>query len=322
MRKSYRTIGVAALLVLGACMSDRSSEGRSAATAESDPDPNASRGVRAPTEYSAELVFLSAETGTSEGLVLQLSNYASSSGLRRRYLARSLTRSGWRTLLDAEWLDGPTRAPWRVLPGDSFHLVVTDDGDPDAFVLHLDRATYTLDLAARLDSWEDRRGAWHEIRSAQLVRSNDRTPGIALHHRFVVPNPDRPVHFQDYYSGVLRVADGSFLVIFQPRDPETLGEPFAWMYSDGLTRRWTEIAVETVDSVAVTQLGRDLPSRIRITIAEPGVRGELRTSSRSLDELAEQPSRNAYHAAFRVRGWLEIGETRESVEGVLLRGQG
>lgn len=318
----YASLLIPAILTGWACGGEPS--GGAPADAPADPpvdDPDA-RSVRTPTDYATSLLFLDSGNGARTGMILHLSNYAEPTRLQRRYHAWLLVRSGWRELLTGEWIGGPVRAPWRVLPGDSFDVVVTDEGEPDAFVIRTARSSYTLELGPRIDGWQDRRGTGHELGSARLTGRDGRHAGILVRHRFVNRSPDRPTRFHTYFNAALQLADGSFLILFDPGGDEALGEPFAWMYRDGLTRRWTSLQIEVLERTSVPELRRNLPRRIRIAISEPEIRGELRTTSRVFSAWPDLPGVRAYHAVFGLRGSLEIAGARQAVEGILERGEG
>ncbi|NIR43409.1 MAG: hypothetical protein GWN99_05650, partial [Gemmatimonadetes bacterium] len=153
----------------------------------------------------------------------------------------------WQTLLAVDSQTVPIRAPWRLMPVPALRLTVNADGDPDDLIFQVGSSDYTLDLGNHLDAWEDRAGTWHEIRDALWIAGNQRAPGIAVSHRFALPEPERPVRFGAYERVILRSEDGAIIVLFHTSDPDVYGDPFAWMYADGLTRRWTTLESRIVE---------------------------------------------------------------------------
>jgi hypothetical protein len=321
LRSTRTLVAGLAFLAVGGCADPRSDP--DAPGASSSPvDEAAAPGAVTPAEYTTSVTFLAIDPGPTPALVLHLANRAAADGLHRRYLGWLLERSGWQTVLDGDWLDGPTRAPWRVIPGDGLQLIVSDDGELNALVVSSDRSRYALEIGPRLDGWEDRRGARHDIHFAQLGRRGQPTPGIMVRHRLAVPRPERSARFGGRDAAILRASDGTLLVLFESRSAETYGESFAWMYAEGLTRRWTALETRTVEVANSPQLRRNIPVRLWFHIPEPGIRGELRVTARELSELpTAEAGPKPYHAIYRVSGWLEIGEERQSVEGVLERGE-
>ncbi len=274
----------------------------------------------ATTEYNTSMQFLPIESGGSQGLSLQLANLASSAALSRRYAGWLLSGSRWRSVLDLADEDQPVREPWRLLPADSLRLTVTADGDPNALLLRSGTTRYSLEFGNLLDAWEDRGGTWHEIRDATWTQQGRRVKGILVLHRFAVTAPERPALFGPYERAILRSSDGAILVLFSTRDPELYGDPFAWMYADGLTRRWTVVETRTVEVANLSQLRRNVPIRTWFRIPEPDIRGEFSAIERQYNELTVASGPKPYNALQRVRGWIEFAGERRTVEGLLEQG--
>jgi hypothetical protein len=273
------------------------------------------------TEYGTSLQFLPLEGTATRAVNMQFANLATSSGANRHYLGWELIRSGWRSILDEEYGDVPTRAPWRLFPAESLRVTVTADGDPNAIILRSRAADYTLDLGNHLDGWEDRAGTRHEIREAWWTRRGERVRGVAVQHRFAIPEPERPARFGAYERVMLRSEDGATIVFFHTTSPDTYGNPFAWMYADGLTRRWTALETRTVEVANSTQLRRNVPIRLWFRIPEPDIKCELTAADRQFNELTTETGPKPYHALYWVRGWIEFAGERRNVEGFVERGE-
>ena len=299
-----------------------------------EPDPATSRAERSatrpdgsgpvtvtPTEYATSLTFLGGEANPPTALVLQFANYAGTDGLRRDYKGWLLNRSGWRSIMSYEFVDEPTRAPWRLFPGDSLKLIVDSEGDSKVVTILSAGANYSLELGESLDVWEDRAGTRHEVRVAQLAQRGQTTGGVVVQQRFAIPRPERPTAFGPYERVVLTSEDGAVIVFFHTREPETYGDPFAWMYADGLTRRWTEIEARTVEVANVSSLRRNIPIRSWFRIAEPDIKCELTVVSREIRELPTENGPKPYNALYRVTGWIEFAGERRNVQGVMERGE-
>jgi hypothetical protein len=273
------------------------------------------------TEYTTSLLFLPFEAAATRALILDFTSFATSDAVSHRYLGWRLTSQGWTSILDIESQEGPLREPWRLLPVDSLRLTVNADGDPDALVLKAGTRHYVLDLGELLDRWEDRAGTQHEIREAVWSQRGQRVNGIAVQHRFAIPEPERPARYGPYERAILRSEDGAIIVLFNTRNPETYGDSYAWMYADGLTRRWTALETRTVEVTNSTRLRRNVPIRIWFRIPEPDIKGELTAAERLFNELPVDRGPKPYNALYRVRGWLEFGGERRRVEGLLERGE-
>lgn len=305
---------------LAACQAgeegDESQEGAAAGLPEAVESP-----VATATEYTTRLHFLPYEAGTSRGVALDFANLATSAGLQHRYTGWELTRSGWRTVLDADYQDAQTRAAWRLFPSPTFRFTVSADGDPELLVFDVGRLKYSLELAGTLDRWEDRTGTLHEIREATWIRGTEERGGIAVRHRFATGEPERPARFGPYDRALLRSEDGAIIVLFHTTRAEVYGSPYAWMYADGLTRRWTELETRPVEVANSTQLRRNVPIRIWFRIPEPDIRCELTAAERQFNELSVEDGPKPYNALYRVRGWVEFAGERRQVEGLLDRGE-
>ncbi len=273
------------------------------------------------TEYNTSLHFIPIEGGSGQGLSLQFANTASSATLSRRYAGWLLSGSRWRSVLDLADEDEPVREPWRLLPADSLRMTVTADGDTDALLLGSGPVRYALEFGNLLDAWEDRAGTWHEIREATWTQQGRRARGILVLHRFAVPRPQLPAVFGPYERAILHSADGAILVLFSTREPEVYGDAFAWMYADGLTRRWTAVETRTVEVVNSSQLRRNVPIRTWFRIPEPDIRGEFSAIERQYNELTVASGPKPYNSLQRVRGWIEFAGERRTVEGLLEQGE-
>ena len=306
--------------MLTACRVESSEETRAAEGADSGADGSEATAV-APTEYVTSVQFLPMESSSASALILQFSNTATRDGLNHRYLGWLLGRSGWRSVLDADFSGETTRAPWRLFPADSLRLVVTADGDPDALIFQARSASYVLDLGTHLDAWEDRAGTRYDIHAAQWTQGGRTVSGVAVEHRFAISGSERPARFGSFDRALLKSEDDALIVLFHSRSPELYGDSFAWMYADGLTRRWTALEARTVEVASSSQLRRNVPIRFSFQIPEPDIRGELTVAARLLNEFAVEEGPKPYNALYQVRGWMEFGGERRRLEGLLERGE-
>ena len=272
-------------------------------------------------EYAISFQFLPLEPSATRGLIMELANVSTREGLSQRYKAWALTAAGWRTILEDEQSEEPTRAPWRVFPSDSLRLTVNADGDPDALILAPDGEDQVLELGDRLDSWEDRAGARHAIRQAAFLRRGTRVSGMVIEDRVILPEPERPARVGPFERAIIRSNDGAVMVLFNTREPDRLGDPYAWMYADGLTHRWTAVQTRTVEVASSTRLRRDVPIRISFRIPEPEIHGELTAAEREFEQLPGDEGPRSYTGLYRVGGWIEFGGERRPVEGILERGE-
>lgn len=313
-------LAIVCLLSAGACRSETAADSSSGGQADPLGGLSGTPTVTA-TEYTTSMQFLPLEGTATRGITLEFANVATSSGLSHSYLGWELSRSGWRSILEAEFQDPPTQAPWRLFPAEGVRLTVNADGDPDVLIMRVGSADYTLDLEGHLDGWEDRAGTRHEVREATLTRRGTRVNGVTVQHRFAIPEPSQPARFGPYERVILRSEDGAIIVFFHTRSPEVFGNDYAWMYADGLTRRWTALETRTVEVANSSQLRRNVPIRTWFRIPEPDIRCELTAAERIFNELSAETGPKPYHALYWVRGWIEFAGERRSVEGLLERGE-
>lgn len=308
-------------LVLAGCGSgsdDASGDRRTGTDVAEDVRPL----TASPTEYTMSLLFLAADPGAAQAVVLSLTNLSSAERLIQDYRGWELTRSGWRDVLEARLDEAPVpRAPWRILPIQDFRLTVTADGDPDDLILQVGSVARSLDLGPELDGWEDRAGTRHEIREAAWGQPSRRTAGILVEHRFAVPDPASEGRFGPYERAVLRSSDGALLVLFSTPEPDRFGDPYGWMYADGFTRRWTGVETRTVEVSSAPELRRNVPVRTWFRIPEPDIEGELTVVARRFRQLDTESGPKPYYAIYQVRGWIEFTGERRAVEGIAERGE-
>jgi hypothetical protein len=319
MRTASRYLAASCLLAL-AC-----EPGGEEGGAEDRPENLLGEITPAPTvtvsEYATSLQFLPFETGRTRSLVLQFANAAAAEEMVTRYFGWQLNPGGWQSLVAVDSQTVPIRAPWRLMPVPGLRLTVNADGDPDDLIFRQGSSEYTLDLGNHLDAWEDRAGTWHEIREAVWITGNQRSAGVVVSHRFALPEPERPTRFGNYERVILRSEDGAIIVLFNTSEPDVYGDPFAWMYADGLTRRWTALESRIVEVASSTRLRRNVPVRLWFRIPEPDIRCELAAAERHFNEHTVDQGPKPYNALYRVRGWIEFSGERRNVEGVLERGE-
>lgn len=314
-----RRLGIAAtlcLVTLQACGSE-GGEGAPGDRPENALDESGVTTTATVVEYAMGFHFLAADPAQNSALVFEFSNTATAGGLAHRYLGWQLGPGGWRSAFDIQFDAPPTRAPWRLFPVQGLQLTVSDDGDPDDIILQTASSESTLDLGPLLDSWEDRSGTSHEVREATWVVPSGRIAGLALGHRLAVPEPPRPARFGSFFRAILRSQGDAFLVLFYTTDPDRHGNPFAWMFADGLTRRWTVLETRVLERASARELGRDVPARVSFAIPEAGIRGELTVQERRYEELPGSEAPKPYNALCRVRGWMEFAGERRSLDGIL-----
>ncbi len=308
------------LLAIQSCGPDRTDDSASTQPAAESPRPDSTLAVTA-TEYSTTLLFLPLEAGQTRAVVLEFANLATSDALEQRYQAWELTASGWRAILDLQSSEAPLREPWRLFPSDSLRVTVTADGDADAVIIRGAGREYALELGEHFDRWEDRAGTQHDIREAFWISRGQRISGIAVQHRFAIPEPQIPARFGSYQRAILRSEDGAVIAFFSSPDAEKYGNSFAWMYADGLTRRWTALESRNVEVTPAPQLRRNVPIRTWFRIPEPDIGGEITVAERLFSDFPAEQGPRPYNALYRVRGWIEFAGERRTVEGLLERGE-
>ncbi len=309
------------LLSLAACAREPATEGGSAEREPGRPSAPEATAVVTPTEYVTSVVFLPLEAASIRCVLLEFASDAAPDSLRHHYAGWQLTSRGWRSLFEIDSSTALIREPWRIFPFRPLRLTVTAEGDADAIIVPGATGAGTLDLGSQIDAWEDRAGTRHAIREAAWVRRGRRVSGIAATHRFAVAEPGAPARFGPYQRVYLRSTDGAVLTLFQTDSAEAFGDPYAWMYLEGLTRRWTDLEMRVTEVAYSDQLRRNVPVRIWFQIPEPAIKGELTAAERHFDGLDVPRGPKPYNALYRVRGWIEFAGERRKVEGVLERGE-
>lgn len=286
------------------------------ASTDTATDPLAER----PTIYSTHLLFLATDARSPIGVSMHFVALAEPGRYVRDYRGWLLRDSVWTPITEFHLEEPPTRGPWRIFPAPGLRVIVGEQGELRTLIASGPTGSSRLTLGAALDRFEDPDAARRQIRHASLQLAAISVPGILLEEQAARLGSGMPPPFRSHETVALHLGRDDLLIFSQQRDSAGYGSSFAWASLGGVNRRWDRVSVEALDLRPDTALGRPVPARWRITIPEPGLRGELVATAPGVSRRGAE-GRGPVHGLYFVRGWMDVQGRRRDARGILERGE-
>jgi hypothetical protein len=303
MRPAIVIVGV--LLALAACTSEPGPRAARTTAAES---------TAAETRLTRELLFV----GRSQGRPLVASIAFRSfdvDSLRAREIRGWLARdSRWETFLDERWTASAVGSAWMVVPHGDLRMAA--GGPTGVEALWFDRGARRLRLRIGevLGQWN--RGATTRIHlmAAALNVGGDPTQGVVVELLRV----RRPAEEEPGVSQQLILTSGDSLVLLVDRAVGRGREPGAlvWLRDGEGPREWTDVRVQTSGGRLLLDARREIPRRWTVTVAEAGLRVDVRGLGFAAEVGEERAGRREVEARYTVSGWIERDGRRTAVSGL------
>jgi hypothetical protein len=149
----------------------------------------------------------------------------------------------------------------------------------------------------------------------QLHLGAERTSGLVL-ESLQVHAPGRVGRDSDLLF--LTSGDTLALVLGETLSREGVaGRGFAWAWRPGGEQAWERAEVRWLELRAFEEARRDIPLHWSFRVPEAAIHGEVSALGMEPRVGAERPGRRPVEIRYTVEGWIEVGEARSPVIGVI-----
>lgn len=277
---------------------DRGAPG--AATADFEATPG--------TIYQRTIAFI--ETSGDSALLVpwDFENRIEADGTQRA-IRGWLGRAGqWRLFMEDDWVTGPTRAPWRIVPRGQARLVVGHQDVLEEIYYREGVRDLSLRLGETVVEWNGQRGATYRLLEGSVRLGDVETRGLVL-DAFAVRTSGAG---ESAELALLIGGDRFQLVLANLEGP---GRYRAWARQDTLELFWPEVEVEWGETRSFERARRDVPVVWRIESGDGRLSGEFESVTSHLQ------TQNGDGAILPVLGVYEVaGLFRVDGEEVAVRG--
>ncbi|MDH5758738.1 MAG: hypothetical protein OEZ65_04055 [Gemmatimonadota bacterium] len=251
---------------------------------EADPSQGADQGdAGAPTgnfrgrSYERNFVFTNI-SGDSALMIPWLTTSQTRPGAVDRRVRGFLFRGGnWDPFYDEAWETAPTRAPWRILPHDHFHLIVGQADAVDAISYDDGVRQLDLEMGQAIGEWTGSRGQTFRIQIANMVLSDQRVRGMMMEmartHTADGPPPG---------DWAFLVSGDSLQVVLEGSETHsviTAGSYQGWGSLDGQSLQWPSMNLEWADVGAFQPARQDVPVAWRLSTQDNSISGRFEVRS-------------------------------------------
>lgn len=301
------------VVALGGACSGEPPDGGAGGT-EGDQGPAgaaaADSGAAPGTVYQRTVVFIEPSGDSALFVPWDFENRIEADGLHRS-VRGWLGRAGeWRLFMEDDWVTGPTRAPWRIVPRGPTRLVM---GFQDA----LEQIYYregVRDLSLRLGEtvveWSGQRGATYRLMEGSVRLGDVETAGLVL-DAFAVRAGGLGGSVE---LGLLTAGDRLQLVLANLEGPARYR---AWARRDTLELFWPELDVTWEETRSFERARRDVPVHWRIESGDGRLSGTFESVSSHLHAGDGEGPILPVLAVYEVAGTITIDEAEVAVKGFL-----
>ncbi len=308
------TISVAALLALlglGGC--DRANEALEVAVRGADEAVQDS-----PFSYSREYIFL---TPTRDGpLAIPFDFRARARADRierstRAWLARGQV---WDRFFDQTVETPASGGVWRVVPVADLRVNVGGPAGLEAFHFERGDRHLRLEMDTPLTEWQQgSESRFRLLRARAIIGTEVHTGPVLELLRFEETLADGWPPGQDFDALYLSTGDSIQMVLAETLSGDNKDEGYAWLRTPSAERTWDDGELRWLEVRAYQDARRDIPVRWSYQIPGADVSGELDAAGFDVILGPERGGRRAVEIRYTVSGWMEIGEQRREVVGVI-----
>jgi len=303
----FRAAPAAAILLLlltGCGADDPAPTGAGA----SEPDTLAPR-------YHREFVFLGSRDGAPLVAPFVFRSIQREEEIERNARAGLAHGDTWDAFFDETWTSSLESGVWRVLPHGDLRLAVGGPAEVEAFWYQRGDRRLRMEIAAPLSEWHQGNTLRYRLNTGQLRLGAETTSGIVL-ESLQVRQPGDGARDSDLLF--LTAGDSLRVVIGESLAREGEGiRGFASSWTGSGERSWDRAEVRWLELRALEEARRDIPLHWSFRIPEAGIHGEVSALGMAPKVGMERPGRRAVEIHYTVEGWIEIGEARSPVIGVV-----
>jgi hypothetical protein len=302
----FRTVPAAALLLLqSGCGGETPPPPGAAATA---PDTLAPR-------YQREFLFLGSRGGSPLVAPFVFRSVQREDEIERSARAGLAHGDTWDTFFDETWTSSVESGVWRVLPHGDLRLAVGGPAEVEAFWYQRGDRRLRMEIQAPISDWQQGNTLRYRLNSGRLRLGAESTAGIIL-ESLHIQRPGDGARDSDLLF--LSAGDSLRLVLGESLAREGEGiRGFATSWTGSVERSWERAEVRWLELRAFDEARRDIPLHWSFRIPEAGIHGEVSALGMAPKVGMDRPGRRAVEIRYTVEGWIEIGEARSAVIGVV-----
>jgi hypothetical protein len=269
----------------------------------------------AASRYLREYVYLGSRGGSPLVVPFSFRSVEHGDSIARSARAQLAHGATWDSFLDESWSTLRESGVWRVLPIGDLRLAVGGPAEVEALWYQRGERSLRLQLEQPLSGWHQANAARYRLLRGQLALGPERTTGMILESLQVQPAGRVP---RDSDLLFLTAGDSLALVLGETLSREgSAGRGFAWSWTRRSEQGWGRAEVRWLELRAFEEARRDIPLHWSFRVPEAAIHGEVSALGMEARVGAERPGRRAVEIRYTVEGWVEIGEARSPVVGVI-----
>lgn len=269
--------------------------------------------------YQRGLTFLAREDGGIAAAPFAFRTSPSESRYHREaraWLARGAT---WDAFVEEAWSAPPVGGVWRMVPHGELRLAAGGSG-VEALWYDSGGRRLRLDVSDPASTWQGGERQRFRLLHGRLAVGPEPSPGLVVEElqvsrRAAAGEPDIVLD-----RLVLVDENGFALYLMHERTDSPRGggvESTAWTLAAGSTEAVQEGRVEWVEVRPFEEARRDIPLQWRFEAPESGVRGEISAVGYHPTLGLERGGRREIEVRYTVEGWLQRGDERVEVVGIV-----
>jgi hypothetical protein len=305
LRSRVAPVATTLLLLISGCGADETAPSGTGAAA---PD------TLAPL-YQREFLFLGSRGGSPLVAPFAFRAREREGEIERTARAGLAHGDTWDTFFEETWTTSAESGVWRILPHGDLRLAVGGAADVEAFWYRSGDRRLRMEIDEPISEWREQNSLRYRLNSGRLRLGSESTPGIILESLQVQRSGD-----VDRDSDLLFLSAGDSLRLVLGESLAREGEGirgFATSWNGGTERSWDQAEVRWLELRAFDEARRDIPLQWSFRIPEAGIHGEVSALGMSPKVGMERPGRRAVEIRYTVEGWIEVGEARSPVMGVV-----
>ncbi len=302
-----RTAFCSLILALTACGDD--------ATDELGISPPMPAAEATDPRYVREYVYLTERAGQPLVVPFSFRSVERGDSIERTARAELAHGSTWDGFVDERWHTIRESGVWRVLPIGDLRMTVGGPTEVEALWYRRGERNLRLQMEQPLSGWHQASSARYRLMRGQLRLGPERTSGFVL-ESLQVHATGRAGRDSDLLF--LSAGDSLVLVLGETLSREgAAGRGFAWAWTPASETGWERAEVRWLELRAFEEARRDIPLHWSFRVPEAAIHGEVSALGMESRVGVDRPGRRAVEIRYTVEGWIEVGEARSPVIGVV-----